>query len=147
MPYLVTQDLLDELGEDTLVKLTDDEATGTVSNTRVLKAIDFASGVFDSYARSRYSIPVLTTPMVRSLNLDLAVYHLYKSRSQFAEGIYAIKKTAYEDAVKLLKDISAGRAALDVPSATETETLPANEDRILTNAAKTTFTDDRLKSF
>lgn len=85
--------------------------------------------------------------MVRSLNLDLAVYHLYKSRSQFAEGIYAVKKTAYEDAVKLLKDISTGRAALDVPSATETETLPENEDRILTNAANATFTDDRLKSF
>lgn len=143
MPYLVTQDLLDELGEDTLVKLTDDEATGTVNETRVLKAIDFATGVFDSYARSRYSIPVTATPMVKSLNLDLTVYHLYKSRSQFAEGIYAVKKTAYEDAMKLLKEIASGRAALDVQSDTETDVLPANEDRILTNASTTTFTDDR----
>jgi len=145
--YLLTQDLLDELGEATLAKLTDDEGTGEINETRVLKAIEFASGLFDSYARARYSIPVPATAMVRSLNLDIAVFHLHKSRSQFAEGIYAVKKQAYDDAVRLLKDVASGKAALDVVSETETETLPANEDRILTNATSQTFTDDVLKSF
>jgi len=146
MAYIETQDLLDELGEDTLVKLTDDEGTGEVSETRVLKAIEFAAGTFDSYARSRYSIPVPVTPVVKTVNLDLAIFHLYK-RSHVTGGIYEVKEKAYNEALKTLKDISSGRAALDVPTAEETIEKPATSDRILTNASKTKFSDDALKGF
>jgi phage gp36-like protein len=147
--YIGTQDLIDELGEGTLVQLTDD-GTGeepTINEARVLKAIESAQGIFDSYARSRYSLPVPVTTMVKSLNLDLAIFHLYKSRTSIAKGVYDVRRAAYEDAMKLLKAISAGQAGLDVPAAEETKTNPATPDRVLTNAGNAKFTDDKLKGF
>ncbi|MDP2268556.1 MAG: DUF1320 domain-containing protein [Deltaproteobacteria bacterium] len=147
MAYLDVQDLSDELGENTLVQLTDDEGTGELNEARVLKAIEYASGTFDSYARSRYNLPVPTTSLVKSLNLDLAVFHLYKSRSSIAEGIYTVKKNAHDEAMKVLKDISCGKAALDVPAAEETVDNPANSDKILTNAGSNRLTDDALRGF
>jgi phage gp36-like protein len=145
--YIDVDDLLDELGENTLVQLTDDEGTGEINEARVLKAIDYASGLFDSYARSRYSLPLPSTPLVRALNLDLAVFHLYKSRSGLPEGVYIVKKNAHDEAVKTLKDIGGGKAALDVPAAEESISNPDNTDTILTNATSTKFSDERLRSY
>lgn len=147
MPYIAKQDLIDELGQSMLVKLTDDAGTGVINDTRVNKAIDFASGIFDSYARSRYSLPVPVTTLVKALNLDLAVFHLYKARTSIAEGVYKVKQDAYNEALKTLRDIAAGKAALDVPAVEETKEKPASSDEILTNAGRSKFTDDRLKAF
>jgi len=145
--YLEVQDLVDELGEQTLIELSDDEATGEINATRVTKAVEYAQGVVDSYARARYSLPLPVTTMVRSLNLDIAVFHLYKSRSPLTEGIYTVKKNAYDEAIKLLKDISTGKAALDIAAAEETTEMPATPDRILTNSSKNKFTDTALEAF
>lgn len=147
MAYITADDLLDELGENTLVQLTDDEGTGEINETRVLKAIDYASGMFDSYARSRYSLPVSATPLVKALNLDLAIFHLYKSRSDLPEGVYMVKKNAHDEAIKTLKDIGCGKAALDVAAIDETPSNPDNKDQILSNASSTRFTDERLRSY
>lgn len=147
MAYLVSQDLLDELGETTLVELTDDNGTGEVNEARVLKAIESAQGQFDFYARSRYSLPVPVTPMVKTLNLDLAIFHLYKSRTAIADGIYTVRKNAYDDAIKRLIDLSKGIGGLDVPAAEETIEKPATSDKILTNASRAKFTDDALSGY
>lgn len=147
MSYIEIQDLLDELGEDKLVQLTDDEGTGEVGETRALKAIESAKGTFDAYARSRYALPVPATPMVKSLNLDLAIFHLFKSRTSVAEGVYTVRENSYKAALKLLMDISQGKAALDVPAAEETKENPLTTDKVLTNSAKTKFNDTTLKSF
>jgi len=148
MSYLTTQDLTDELGEATLIKLTDDEGTGEINETRVLKAVEFASGTFDAYARSRYSLPVPATPLVKATCLDLAIFHLYKSRGSFAKGgVYEIRESNYKAALSLLKDMQAGRASLDVPAADETVDLPATSDRVLTNVGRTKFTDEKLAGF
>jgi len=147
MAYLELQDLIDELGEYTLVQLTDDEGTGEVNETRVLKAIESAKGTFDAYARSRYSLPVPVTPFVKAANLDLAIFHLYKSRTSVPEGVYKVRENAYKEAMQLLKDIQSGKAGLDVPAADETIETPANSDKILTNADRSKFTDAKLSSF
>lgn len=147
MAYIEVQDLVDELGEQTLIELTDNDGTGEVNELRASKAIEHAQGVFESYARARYSLPVPVTAMVRSLNLDIAIFHLYKSRSSLAEGVYTVRKNAFDEAIKLLKDISTGKAALDVPTADETAELPSTPDRILTNAAKNKFTESALEAF
>lgn len=147
MAYIDLQDLLDELGEDILVQLTDNEGEGEIDQARIAKAIEYAKGAFDALARTRYLIPVPSTPLVKSLNLDLAVFHLYKSRSTVDEGVYKIRKNANDDAIKFLTSISQGKAALDVPADEETKENPATGDRILTNAAKSKFTDSKLSSF
>lgn len=147
MAYIELQDLLDELGEDVLVQLTDNSGTGNVDVARVAKAIEHAQGVFDAYIRARYSIPVPSTPMVKTLNLDLAVFHLMKSRSTMKEGVFEIKKIANDDAIKLLTAINQGKAALDVPAAEETKENPATSDKILTNKTSAKFTDSKLSGF
>lgn len=147
MPYIEEQDLLDELGENTLAQLTDDEGTGEIGETRVLKAIESAKGIFDSYARTRYPLPVPVTAMVKAINLDLAIFHLYKSRTSIPEGVYKVRENAYKDALQLLKDIGSGKAGLDVPAAEETIETPGSPDKILTNASKQMFSDDKMKGF
>ncbi len=148
MAYIELQDLLDELGEDVLIQLSDNTETGEIDEARVGKAIQYARGVFDAYARTRYSIPVPVTPMVQSINLDLAVFHLYKSRSTVTkDSVYEVRKIANDDAIKLLTAINQGKAALDVPATEETIESPVTSDAILTNAARTKFTDGKLSSY
>lgn len=147
MAYIELQDLLDELGEQKLVQLTDNEDTDEINRARVDKAIEYARGVFDSYARARYSIPVPATPMVKSINLDLAVFHLFKSLATIDEGVYKIRKNTNDAAIQLLNAINQGKAALDVPAIEETKANPATSDKILTNKSNVKFTDSKLSGF
>lgn len=147
MAYIGLQDLLDKLGEDELVQLTDNAGTGAVDAAVVDEAIQYAQGVFDSYARTRYTLPVPSTPLVRSLNLKIAVFSLFENRATIDEGVYKIRKNAYDDAVKQLIAISQGKAALDVPAAEETLETPATADKILTNASRSKFNDRTLSGF
>lgn len=135
MSYITQQDLEDELGLDKLIQLTDDADTGEVGEQRVGKAISYAQGTFDAYARTRYTIPVPVTEKVKATCLDLAVFHLMKSRSTVDEGVYKIRKDAHDAAMKFLQDVQTGRAALDVPSAEETEEKPASPDSVLRGSA------------
>lgn len=147
MAYISQTDLLDELGENVLVQLTDNDGDDQVDPVRIAKAIQYAKGVFDTYARNRYPIPVPSTEMVKAINLDLAVFHLYKSRTSIPEGIYKVKEEAKKDAIKLLSDISTGKAALDVPTAEETFDNPGTPSKVLTNKSNTKFSDEKLQGF
>ena len=147
MSYITLQDLQDELGESDLAKLSGDPDGETVNEARIQGVIENAQGVFEGYIRGRYSLPVPTTPLVKQLNKKIAIYELYERWASIDEGIYKIRRNAYQDAITQLKDIQAGRAALDVPAAEETATNPATSDKILTNASKAKFTDDKLSGF
>jgi phage gp36-like protein len=155
MSYIVTQDLVDELGEAKLLELTDDEGTADLSDEHVQKrigrALSYAVGTFDSYARTRYQVPVPVTEKVRAVCVDLAVFHLFKSRATNAtkESQYGVKKDAHDMAIKFLSDIQAGKAALDVPSDEETITHPASPDEVLRGSSKSgvVFGDDVLKGY
>lgn len=147
MGYITLQDLLDELGEDILVQLTDDFGTEEVNESVVNKAIATAEGTFESYIRTRYSLPVPATQMVKTRCLNLAIYELYRKRATFDDGVFKVKKTAYDETISLLRDIQSGKAALDVPAAEESIENPASGDRILTNASKAKFSDNKLSNF
>lgn len=147
MSYLTQEDLEDELGIERLIQLTDDEGAGLLNEKRVSKAIGYAVGTFDSYARTRYALPVPTTEKVKATCLDLAIFHLFKSRATDAEGEYKIRKDAHADAMKFLEALQNGKAALDVPAAEETAQKPASPDRVLSGSSRPVFTDDALRRF
>jgi phage gp36-like protein len=150
MSYVTEQDLKDELGQDKLIQLSaTDEAPDEIGAGRINKAISYAQGLFDSFARTRYEIPVPVTQMVRSICLDLAVFHLFKSRSQVKEGAYEIRKDSHDSALRLLQAIQSGKAALDVPSAEETAETPASPDEVLkaSDVKSAVFSDDKLGGF
>lgn len=147
MPYIELQDLVDEIGTSRLIELTDDEGSEEINEAVVAKAIASAEGVFESYVRTRYSLPVPATQFVKSRCIKIAVYELYRKRATFDEGIFKVHQSAYNETIAILKDLQAGRAALDVPAAEETIETPATGDKILTNAAKAKFNDQILSGF
>ena len=135
------------MGEGRLVQLTDKDKTGEIDTAVVGKAIAYACGLFDSYARTRYTLPVPATEMVRSICLDLARYKLERDRARTTEAIDNLKKSLYDPAIKLLEAIQSGKAALDVPAAQETATNPQSPDRVLSGTKQSQFTDKKLKSY
>lgn len=147
MSYITKQDLLEELGEQTLIQLTDNDESGAIDDAKITKAINHAQGVCDAYLRTRYSLPVPATPMVATINIDIAIFHLYKGRTLSDEGVYKVRKNANDDAIKLLTAINQGKAALDVPATAETIETPATSDRILTNQSNAVFTDRKLSNY
>lgn len=155
MSYIVKQDLIDELGEAKLLELSDDAGIADLDDpavvARIDRAIAYAEGTFNSYARNRYTIPVLATVVVKGKCIDLAVFHFYKSRATSAtkEGVYGVKKDAHDAALIWLKDLAMGKAAIDVPSSEETTVNPASPDEVLRGSSKTpvVFSDDKLKSY
>jgi phage gp36-like protein len=147
MSYITKQDLLDAVGEERLMQLTDDDRSGVINDAVVGKAIAYAESTFETYARRRYSLPVLATVKVKSVCIDLAVNWLDRRR---ASGVEALKmvQDSYKEIERYLKDVSSGAAALDVPASEETKEKPASGDRVLSGPAKpATFSDDKLRGF
>jgi len=147
LSYINKQDLLDELGESKLIQLTDNTRSGVVDSSRVAKAISYAVGTFDSYARTRYTLPVPATEKVKSVCLDLAVFNLIKGRATYDEGVYKVRRDAHDDAMKFLQALQSGKAALDIPAAEETAVLPASPDTVLRSNSSTIFTDTKLSRY
>lgn len=147
MSYITQQDLTDALGEDKLIQLTDDAGSGVVGEARVSKAISYAVGTFESYARTRYTLPVPATEKVKSICLDLALYKLQRDRMKTQEQIDNLTKALYAPTIKFLEALSGGKAALDVPAAQETATTPASPDKIRRGSTRTVFSDESLKGF
>lgn len=147
--YITQTDLEAELGADKLLQLTDPEGTGEVDAARVARAISFAEGTFDSYARTRYTLPVPTTEKVKSVCVDLAVYNLQRSRASTPEKAEALKKSLYDPAIAFLNAMSKGTAALDIPAAVETEKLPTSPDRVMRGSTKrrAVFDDEKLGGY
>ncbi len=147
MSYITQQDLEDELGSEKLVQLTDNKRTGEVDETVVAKAISWAVGTFDAYARTRYTIPVPVTEKVKSVCLDLAVYKLKRGRATTSEAIDNLRKSLHDPAIKFLEALQSGKAALDVPTAEETAANPTNPDRVLKGSSRPVFSDKRLDNY
>jgi phage gp36-like protein len=148
MAYITQADLMNDVDLRTLIQLTQDANNATEPNAEVIaQAINDAEGTFESYARTRYTLPVPATPKVKSVCCDIAVYKLFRRRAKSDDGVFKVRKTAYDEAIKFLCDLQMGRAALDVPAVQETIEVPSTGDRILTNAARNKFTDDKLNGF
>ncbi|MGB8508143.1 MAG: DUF1320 domain-containing protein [Pyrinomonadaceae bacterium] len=147
MTYITQQDLEDQLGLDKLIQLTDNTRSGVVDVTVVGRAIEYAESTFNAYARTRYTIPVPVTELVKSKCLDLAEYKLKRSRATTGEAIDNLKKSLYDPTIKFLEALQSGRAALDVPAAEETATAPATGDKVLKGSPNTKFTDSNLNNY
>lgn len=148
MAYITQSDLEEAVGGvDRLIHLTDDAGTGEVNAVPVNKAIAYAEGVFESYLRTRYSLPVPATEMVKAINTQLALLKIESRRATTDEGKYKLVKVEHDQAVALLQAISSGKAALDVPAAEETAANPASSDQILSGSTRPIFTDSKIRNY
>jgi len=112
LPYATQADLEPErIPTAELIQLTDDTGSGLVDAGIVTAKLTEASAMVDSYARQRYTVPLQTSEQVKSLTLDIATYKLFERRRRIPESV----GTAYSNAIAFLRDVAAGRAALDQP--------------------------------
>lgn len=140
MTYATKQDLIDRFGESELIELSDraEPPTGEVDDDVVAKALSDADDTINSYIAKRYELPLASTPSrLVKIAVDLARYDLHLNRRP--EGVEKDR----DEAIAFLKDVSAGRAVLDVAGA---EPAPAGAT-VLIDAPDREFTRDTMKGF
>jgi phage gp36-like protein len=109
MTYATQADLVIAFGEQTLIDLTDlvDPPTGEIDSGSVDRALADSVAEMDGYLCVKYVTPVTAQPdRLRAVCCDLARYRLCGDR------VTEVVRTRYEDAVRWLRDIAAGRTQL-----------------------------------
>ncbi len=136
MPYSTSTDL--GISERQLLDLADTNSDGQVESDVIDRAIERADRRIDTYLRGRYVLPFDPAPKeIIEISASLAVYFLSERNDITpSEGL----RQRYDDAMKLLKDLQAGRATLDETG--QDEGLGRQPGRIVTNKTA----DDRVFS-
>jgi phage gp36-like protein len=141
MAYCALEDILDQLDEAELTLYTDDAYTGDMDTEVVDAKIEEAGAVIDAYLAVRYNVPVDPVPaMLKSLSVDIAVFKLAARRNRESDSV----RRRYEDAIKFLKDVAAGKAVIggiDPPAG------GGSRDYARITAEPRIFTRPKLKGF
>lgn len=136
MAYCTQADLSERFGNTELSQLTD-EAAASPQAPEIIKAIDEAGSLIDSYISTRYDVPVSPVPTIlRKLACDIARKYLWKDR---ADDQSVVTKN-YADAVAFLRDVARGLISLDAAG----EPPAASDFSIAVVAPAAIFTADVL---
>lgn len=114
MAYSTLADLTAQYGEPMLREATDrgEVATGEIDAAAIASAIASADALIDGSLKVRYALPLTATPaLVRELSMTIALYKAHANVA--AEKV----RQDYQDALKLLTQISAGTVRLDIAGA------------------------------
>lgn len=108
MAYCTSEDVLKMISAGELAQLSAD--TGAEPDDAVVgEAIDKACGEIDLLIGRVHTVPLATVPpAVKSMAVDMAIYHLFMRRNIMFEA----RRAGYEDAVSMLKLVAAGKAGL-----------------------------------
>jgi phage gp36-like protein len=109
MPYASEQDLADIYGIDRLNALADITADGVRDAAKIARALETASDTIDGYISGRYALP-LTKPsgVLRDCCVSIAVYRMASDATLLTLDVRA----RFDDAIKFLRDVAAGKANL-----------------------------------
>jgi phage gp36-like protein len=128
MPYAAQSDLVPlRMTQADLVQLTDDTNIGAVNAAVVNAALEDASGLVDSYCRTRYQTPMQASDTLNWLTLDITIYLLFSRRRE--TEVKETVRQGYDDAIARLKDIRDGKEQLDQPVAATPQTSTASVER------------------
>lgn len=110
--YTTQAELIERYGSRALIELTDDDGDGQIDAAVVDRAIADASATIDGYLAARYALPLAAVPpLLVTIAAAIAFYQLHRHG--------APEKVAkdYDDARRLLADISRGTVKLDLAGA------------------------------
>ena len=105
--YCTQQNMIDRLGQEELIQLTDRNDTGSIDVAVLSAAIADASAEMDGYISTRYKLPLSNVPSVLSrIACNIARYNLYDDAAtdQVAK--------LHDDAIAFLKSVSKGSVSL-----------------------------------
>ena len=108
--YITFDDITDRIPQDRLEKLC--KATGTALTDKVNEVIGRAESKVDGYAAAKYSLPLPVSPLLGDWALALAEHELYKLG--VGGSVQEKIRLAYEDTMKELRDLAAGKISLPV---------------------------------
>ena len=109
--YASESDCIDRRGEGALRPLADDRDAETLAWTQLRQNLKDASEEIDSYLAARHDLPLDPVPrLLVRLCIDMGIY----LRAESADLLVKQDTRRYDGAIRLLKDISAGRAALGI---------------------------------
>lgn len=115
--YATLEDVRALVPQDVLTELTDDEGLSEVNEARVAEALTRAASEVDAYAGGRYAVPLNPVPeMVRTLTVDMALYHLYARR---VSAMPEVRAERYRTALRQLEGVARGSISLGVAEAPE----------------------------
>lgn len=150
MAYATITDLLKDSSEVELLQLADDAQTGNIADAAVQSiltdALSDASGLIESYAAARYTVPFAMAPAVIVRHTTtIALYLLFLRREVLPEP----RKEAYLATIRWLEHLAKGVVTLGVEQATA---APAPEAAVggpqsTSEAMDRIFTRDTLARF
>lgn len=135
MAYCALEDLQERYGPDEIARISDRAVPrkGSADAAVVSAAISQADAEIDGYLGVVVALPLTSTPeLVKLLSCTIARYRLHED--QATDRV----RDDYQDAVRMLRDISAGRLALSVAGVEVATTTMA------VNAPAVVFTDALL---
>jgi phage gp36-like protein len=107
--YCEKADLAEKYGEKELAELTDEQSGAATSDAEVSAACAAASAEVDRYLGVRYPVPLASPPPdVVDFACVIARFKLWGDRATEGTGM----RSAYDDVMKMLRDIAAGKAVL-----------------------------------
>ena len=135
MAYATQADMVKRFGEPELLHLTDAGRTGSIDANIMTMALDDATSEVESYLSGVLSEALTAPPaIIISVTCDIARYRLYAGIGGQTEQV----KERYDDAVRWLRDVAAGKAKLGIASTT----TPATSG-IACSARTFQFDDDK----
>ena len=143
MAYITATDLLTRTDEAMLVSLADRDGDGVADLPVIDQAIAEASSEIDGYLSGRYPAPLSpVTAHLKQLCADIALYRLAALPGSGADDL----RTGYEDAIKYLGLVAAGKAHLAGVAPKETAT-PTNPPAASFTAPDRRFSRDTMGEF
>jgi len=114
MAYATREDVIQLHSEQFLDRIADRDQDMGADNDAVTIALGFAASEIDSYLSARYVTPIagVAPLMVKVANVEIAVYRLSNNGGILTEDI----RRRYEDTIKWLQAIAAGKANIGVPA-------------------------------
>lgn len=139
--YAEYSDVVAALDEQLLIRLTDDQGTGSPDQAVIETYLDQAASKIDAKVGMRYQLPIANPPIALQVwNIDLAVY-LLLGRRQDAPG--DVWQTRYEDVMSDLKAVAKGTMSLGIDDPEDT----GNRQPASHSAAPRAFTRETLRGF
>ena len=139
MSYAVIADLNGLIPQDDLIRLTDDDDSGSVDADVVNGILANASEIIDTYIAGEEGFPFTTPPPVLKICcIRLAGYDLHARRGEVPETWTAMSKWAYD----YLQDVKDGEISLG-----SSDPEPAGAETMKVDAADKLFSREELDKY